>query len=67
MHGMDQSDEQAGHPALRDKRTRIGKANGSTDRSSGPDAMTLQWHTMTLSTAIRKSGWVVGYTFKFVR
>jgi hypothetical protein len=39
MHGMHQSDEQSGCPCNGTKRARIGKANGSTDRSSGPDAV----------------------------
>ena len=41
MRGMHQSGEQSGGPRNGTKRTRIGKASGSTDRSFGPDAVRL--------------------------
>ncbi len=54
MRGIHQSDEQAGCPGNGTKRARIGKASGSTDRSSCPDAVrylsvttAMQWHTAT--------------------
>ena len=45
---MHQSGEQSGRPGNGTKRARIGKASGSTDRSSGPDA--VRYMSVTIAT-----------------
>jgi hypothetical protein len=48
MRGMHQSGEQSEYPRNGTKRARIGRASGSTDRSSGPDA--VRYMSVTIAT-----------------